>query len=200
MTNSTFLNSKTATWTIWFKTAKSAPVARYLLDKCGDNGYSMSITGSSKDAKNKDKLCVTVNGHSCLSDSNVTDDEWHHAAATYDGENLKLFVDGQRQKQVVSWKGEITANTNCLIIGMNKSNPTPEEKDQSFDGIIDNLMIFNHGITDDEVKPVLAAAKPKFTKGQVAGRIRELDVLYDRGLLLKDFYDRKIAECEVTVP
>jgi hypothetical protein len=31
----------------------------------------------------------------------------------------------------------------------------------------------------------------------VAQRLRELKDLYDRGLLLPDFYERKVQECEV---
>jgi hypothetical protein len=41
-----------------------------------------------------------------------------------------------------------------------------------------------------------AAAKPKFTKQQAAGRLRQLKLLFEDGLLTDDFYDRKVAECE----
>lgn len=40
------------------------------------------------------------------------------------------------------------------------------------------------------------AAKPKFTKQQVASRLRQLKDLYERGLLTKEFYDRKVEECQ----
>ena len=41
------------------------------------------------------------------------------------------------------------------------------------------------------------APKPAFTKQQVERRLRELKGLYERGLLTKEFYDRKVKECEV---
>jgi hypothetical protein len=41
-----------------------------------------------------------------------------------------------------------------------------------------------------------AAAKPKFTKQQIAGRLRQLKLLYEEGLLTDDFYGGKVAECE----
>jgi len=41
-----------------------------------------------------------------------------------------------------------------------------------------------------------AAAKPKFTKQQIAGRLRELKLLFEDGLLTDDFYDQKVADCE----
>lgn len=42
----------------------------------------------------------------------------------------------------------------------------------------------------------VAAAKPKFTKQQVASRLRQLKLLYEEGLLTDDFYADKVAECE----
>jgi hypothetical protein len=44
-----------------------------------------------------------------------------------------------------------------------------------------------------------ASAKPKFTKQQIAGRLRELKLLFEDGLLTDDFYDRKFAECEAAL-
>ena len=41
-----------------------------------------------------------------------------------------------------------------------------------------------------------AAPKPKFTKSQVVGRLRQLKLLYEDGLLTDAFYDRKVSECE----
>ena len=39
-------------------------------------------------------------------------------------------------------------------------------------------------------------AKPKFTKQQIVGRLRELKRLYEEGLLTDEFYDEKVTECE----
>jgi hypothetical protein len=55
-----------------------------------------------------------------------------------------------------------------------------------------------------EAKPEAAATdagtnatnKPKFSKQQVAGRLRQLKALYEEGLLTNGFYDEKVAECE----
>lgn len=194
------LNPTQATFAVWFKTSIPDSTERYIFEKQIDHGYALIIAGEStdKDGKNKGKLCAAVNGQRCLSDGVVTDGAWHHGAATFDGENLKLYLDGQLQKQVVSWRGEIAANTNELTIGMNRSNPAPREKGRSFGGAIDDLMIFNHVLTDVEIKAVIASAKPKFTREQVARRLADLKELLDRGLILQDFYDRKVKECEVT--
>lgn len=41
-----------------------------------------------------------------------------------------------------------------------------------------------------------AKGKPSFTKAQVAGRLRELDRLFEEGLLTEEFYRERVAECE----
>jgi hypothetical protein len=41
-----------------------------------------------------------------------------------------------------------------------------------------------------------AGEKPKFTKRQVAGRLRQLKLLYEEWLLTDEFYGKKVAECE----
>ena len=44
--------------------------------------------------------------------------------------------------------------------------------------------------------PAAPAAKPTFSKQQVASRLRRLKALFEDGLLTDDFYNRKVAECE----
>jgi hypothetical protein len=40
--------------------------------------------------------------------------------------------------------------------------------------------------------------KPKFTKQQIAGRLRQLKLLYEEGLLTDNFYFEKVAECDTS--
>ena len=41
--------------------------------------------------------------------------------------------------------------------------------------------------------------KPKFTKSQIDGRLKQLKWLYQEGLLTDPFYDAKVTECEATL-
>jgi hypothetical protein len=196
--DSTTLNSKTATYASWFKAAKPVTADRYIFEKQKDNGFALCLAGAPKDAANKGKLRFVVNNMECLGDSNVVDGAWHHVTAVFNGETLKLYVDGQPQNNVTPWKGEIGVNTNSLSIGMNRTNPSLQEKTTGFDGFLDEVMIFDHALSDEEVKVVLSSTKPKFTKGQVANRLAELKELYERDLLIQSFYERRVKECEVT--
>lgn len=50
-----------------------------------------------------------------------------------------------------------------------------------------------------ETLAALAAKKdaPKFTPGQVASRTRQVDQLFQEGLLTEDFVAKRLAECQV---
>jgi hypothetical protein len=194
------LNLKQGTIAVWFRTSRADAVFRRIVDKRAEQGYALAIGGDALGLQARGKLAFGVNGKFCLSDSPVVDDLWHHAAATYDGENLRLYVDGRPQKRVVAYKGEIAANADDLTIGLNRSNPASAEKNQSFDGSLDEVMIFNRALSADEIKALVAAVdpsagKPKFSKQQVAGRLKQLKLLFEDGLITEDFYARKVEEC-----
>lgn len=192
------LNAKTATIAAWFQTAKQASSDRYIFEKQKNIGFALCVTGDADNPANKGKLRFVVNNMECLGDANVVDGAWHHATAVFDGERLKLYLDGQLQKNVTAWKGEIGANTNSLAIGLNRTSPSALERKTGFGGMMDDIMLFDHAIRDEEVGAVLASTKPKFSKKQVAARLAELKELLERGLLVQTFYDRRVKECEVT--
>ncbi|MFB3890929.1 MAG: PPC domain-containing protein [Phycisphaerae bacterium] len=50
--------------------------------------------------------------------------------------------------------------------------------------------------TQTRPAPASGAAKPRFSKREVAGLIRQLKWLYEEGLITDGFYGRKMAECE----
>ncbi len=64
------------------------------------------------------------------------------------------------------------------------------------------------GITTETVAAVVASVspnaasttppKPKFTKQQIVGRLRQLKLLYEEGLLTDSFYLDRVAECETS--
>jgi len=191
------LNPKQFAVTLWFKTEKEVFATRTLLEKGTDRGYALEISGGGKDKPNRGKLRAVVNGRSCLSDAPVVNDAWHHAAAVFDGHTLKLYVDGVLQKQTAAVPTELTPNACDLTLGMNRSAPSAQEKETSLDGALDEVMLFSRALGEAEIKQVMASARPKFTKQQVERRLKELKDLLDRGLILKDFYDRKVQECEV---
>jgi hypothetical protein len=187
---------KQVTVALWFKTAASTAAGRYIVEKGPEKGYALGIAGDSKEPGSRGKLRAVVNGRACLGDGVVTDGRWRHGAVTYDGQTLKLYMDGTLQKQTVTEAGPLVPNGKDLTIGMNRSNPAPQQREVAFDGVVDEIMLFDRALTEEDVKAVVALAKPRFTKDQVSRRLTELKELLDRGLLLPEFYDRKVKECE----
>jgi Concanavalin A-like lectin/glucanases superfamily len=201
---------KQATFAVWFKTSRADAVWRAILDRRAgvDRGYALGIGdgGAATGPGSQGKLVFSVGGDThCLSDVAVADGAWHHGAVTWDGETLRMYVDGLPQKQSASSRPDSLAVAADLTLGLNGSSastwPKVKAKAESLDGAIDELMIFNRALTAPEVKAVVAAVdpsagKPRFSKQQVAGRLRQLKLLFDEGLITEDFYARKVAECE----
>ena len=71
-------------------------------------------------------------------------DSWHHIAATYDGADMKIFIDGIEVKSV-SKIGNIKTNTNDLVIGAQRSSSGNADGNFTnyFEGSLDELRIWN---------------------------------------------------------
>ena len=83
--------------------------------------------------------------------SNVTVEEetWYHAAGTYDGEAIKIYIDGEFSNELKA-SGDIATTTDVLTIGAGKG-----AAGNRFDGIVDEVGLFNRALTDDEVKETM---------------------------------------------
>lgn len=200
--NSPSLTVKQTTLSAWFKITKSDPSPRRILNRGKDGAFSLSIGGDPKDTNSQGKLAVRINDRPvCLSDNVVADGLWHNAVATFDGKEVRLYIDGQPQKQVAPCAADSVPGTGDLTIGTVKPGSTPQQGAQSVDGIVDEVMVFNRALSADEIKAMVTAidpapGKPKFTKQQVAGRLRQLKLLYEEGLLTDEFYEERVKECE----
>jgi len=91
---------------------------------------------------------------------------WHHVAGTYDGSNLKLYVDGDL-KQTIPYAGPIATNTFGVNVGRDA-----EQTWMWYNGVIDDVRIYNRALTQEEIKLVmrgdpLLAWNPKPAIGRV---------------------------------
>ena len=74
--------------------------------------------------------------------------EWAHLGFTYDGANLILYKDGEEVSRIEA-TGELQQNDLSLSIGGRLSSG------QNFIGIIDDVYLFNHALTVDEIQALL---------------------------------------------
>jgi hypothetical protein len=90
---------------------------------------------------------------------------WHHIVATYDGNNLSLYIDGHLSKSV-AYTTDAVANTTPVRIGA-------RDDGYCFDGRIDEVVIYNRALTETEVRARygarLKAATALDTSGGGAG-------------------------------
>jgi prepilin-type N-terminal cleavage/methylation domain-containing protein len=78
----------------------------------------------------------------------VTDGNWHHIAATYDGSNGRLYVDGVSGTPG-SCAGCVTVSTSTLIIGNDDCCGG-----RYFNGLIDEVRIYNRALSATEISDI----------------------------------------------
>jgi RNA polymerase sigma factor (sigma-70 family) len=159
--NNDSLNSSNLTLAAWIKTSNRGDTWRRIFDKSFTNGFALSIggghgIGNTLQGKAVAEFGMAVNNKKGFvrSDKAVTDGEWHHLAVTYNGTEQILYVNGVQQQRVAYWQGGVPANSFDLTIGMNLVDPNPafNEVNASFDGLIDEPMIYNRALSSDEIK------------------------------------------------
>jgi len=78
----------------------------------------------------------------------VNDGQWHHAVGVYDGNMMRLYVDGDLD---VSSKasGTIQINNKPVYIGENAERPG-----RYWNGLIDDVQVYNYALTSDEIATI----------------------------------------------
>ncbi len=79
----------------------------------------------------------------------ILDTDWHHGVATYDGSEMKIYVDGNL-KVTGANTGNLQSTTSDVYIGYQKTlNP--------FKGIIDEMLVYDRALTQQEVEQILVS-------------------------------------------
>ena len=86
-----------------------------------------------------------------VSDSLVPLNAWTHIAATWDGATMKMFVNGVQQSRMFDLTGTINGGEGSTLIGKQGSNIN------HFEGLIDELEIFNRALSSQEVSAIYLA-------------------------------------------
>jgi len=80
----------------------------------------------------------------------LTEDSWSHLALSYDGSDLRLYVNGELEATEPSASAQ--DSTGPLMLG------GTEVLDEYFDGILDEVRLYNRALTETEVEVDLATA------------------------------------------
>ena len=148
VTNVNALNPVNITASAWFKTSSATQVAgAHILGKatgCASAGYLIWIN---QNGLGQGRISWYVGNGPWLdapASVLVNDGLWHQVVGTYDGSNKTIYVDGVPRASATETGDSLTTAT-ALQFG------DSETCGNSFNGLIDDVMIFNRTLSNEEI-------------------------------------------------
>jgi len=105
--------------------------------------------GGWKDHKAKFWIYDGVWKNSGDSITDIDDGNWHFIAGVYDGEYLRVYVDGVEESSVYIGSTTLYANNEPVIIGSSRGRA------EFWNGIIDEVRIYNRALSEEEIKMLM---------------------------------------------
>ena len=141
----------------WIKHA-SASNFKAIVDKrdAGSDGYDLFLDTSGK-------LMMRVNDKTLVGTTDLDDGDWHHVVGVYDGSSIKLYVDGDLEKQSSIGSQSIRTSADFRV-GRHWQNTQ-----FSFDGSIDEVLVYNRGISAQEIQDLYENIDPNTGGGDGDG-------------------------------
>ncbi len=135
-------NSESKSISMWFKVNSWERWTRLFMWWDGTNRVVMTL------GSNQGQLGATMNNNAdgglSTIGSGILVGKWHHACVTFDGSTTLIYLDGQEQS--VFAEGAWYVNDEGVFIGARKGS------DQYFDGIIDEVQIWDRALTAEEIQ------------------------------------------------
>ena len=103
-----------------------------------------------------------INGTKAIgSTEGITLNQWHHVAGTYDGETIRVYVNGELEAETPYTDG-LEMSTSDLLIGNNPQNSRP------YAGGMNNIQLWNRTLTPTEIQQSMTPSLPADTTGLIA--------------------------------
>lgn len=201
------LNPGQVTVAAWIKSSLICGFWCRIMDKDYRRNYTMALGGDYNGKGFRGKLDFEHNGSFIVSGHPVNDGQWHHVAATYDGQTDALYVDGAEVKRTAAKRpGPLPGNRWDLCIGNSVVDYGTGEI-LGFDGLIDEVRIYNRALAAEEIKGLTSAPQTASATGAAstvqtsstgadphAEKLKVLKRAFEQGLLSKEQYDQKVKE------
>ena len=152
---SSILNPQYMSAAAWVKQSSSPPNAWgvFLARWTGGNAYHFSAGDGTTENKLKIFINTTSGQQSVAITGTMSYNTWHHVAFTFDGANLKLYLDGVLNNSI-AFTGTISSSADNTTFGA---------KDTSlgypFNGSLDDVRIYNRVLSADEVASLYNAGR-----------------------------------------
>lgn len=141
------LNVSTTSISLWMKPGIQPYAYSALVQKgLHSGGYYLRISGTSS---GKIDFNVGNTWHSCWTDPIWSSGNWYHVVATYDGSNCRVYVNSTLAKQGTG--GSMSSSGYNLMIGQRNAGESPTYSDENFNGLIDDVRIYNRALSATEV-------------------------------------------------
>lgn len=117
----------------------------------GDDSYRASRGGGNGNATHMGISGTTAGGGNGYFNGTVTvtDGQWHHYTGWFDGENARIYIDGELDTEVDA-TGQINISSFELYIGENS-----QQQGRFFHGLLDDVQIYNRALTEEEIAQVM---------------------------------------------
>jgi uncharacterized protein (TIGR02145 family) len=157
--NSNTINfSKYMTISLWLKSSQLNKPMR-IIDKTtvsSADGYMLD-SGSGSNSNENDKIrFVGANGNFVTSNS-VGEFKWYHLTLSFENGLIKFYINGVLDKSISATSNTLSSTNWPLFIG--KSTNQSSCNCQLFNGIIDDVRIYNRTLTTTEVSELYSSEK-----------------------------------------
>lgn len=124
------------------------------LDAANNNQYGLVVNSVGFGNKFNAYLEGEIKAESA-EDSILIQQLWYFIGFTWDGTNVKCFVNGSQSGSTGTYSGNLTTRANCAIGKRAPNNIL-------FGGLIDNVMMFNTVKTTEEAKSIYETTRGRY--------------------------------------
>jgi hypothetical protein len=127
------------------------------------NSYGLEIFGNGYAGSTGNQLTTHSGDGSVwvnlMSDTRLSIKTWYHVAATHEGTTSRLYINGTLDKEGTTTT-QTTDNAAPLTIGCEKQ--TGQAPEFFFNGVIDEVKVFNRTLSQQEIQTSMIAEFPSF--------------------------------------